>query len=142
MHAQVNRAQGAVGLQQFGAELRRRFREPGPYVNFFARDGVLLSERCDAAVAVDEDGSPCAGGMLVYSADLSRAGLYWLATNRENRHRGIGTAVAAALTSRAVERGCCRVSLQAMAMRAGVYESLGFTPEEPIDRLILATTSR
>jgi GNAT superfamily N-acetyltransferase len=123
-------------------ELRRGFREPGPYVDFFARDGVLLSERCDAVVAVDEPGGPCAGGMVVYSADFSRAGLYWPATNRENRRRGIGTAVAAALTDRAVERGCRSVSLQATPMGVGVYESLGFTPVEPIDRFLLSVQDR
>ncbi len=123
-------------------ELRRGFREPGPYVDFFARDDVLLAACCDAVVAVDDRGRPCAGGMAVYSTDLRRAGLYWIATNRDKRRRGLGTAVTAALVGRAVERGCCSVSLQATAMGVGVYESLGFTPVEPIDRLVLSAQDR
>lgn len=129
------------------AGLFRLFRsglgEPAAYVDFFARDHVVLDDHCETVVAIDVTGHACAGGMVVYSPDYARAGLYWLATARGYRRRGIGSALTTLLTSRAFDRHRCRsVSLQATPAGATVYGPLGYRSAEFYDRFIAARPAR
>lgn len=125
------------------AELFRAFRrglgEPEGYVDFFARDAVVFDDSCEAVVTVNEAGRACGGGMVVYSPDSARAGLYWLATAPGYRRRGIGSAITTLLTNRAFDRHRChRVGLQATPAGAAIYEPLGYRPAAFYDRFILA----
>lgn len=129
------------------AELLRAFRrglgEPEGYIDFFARNTVVFDEHCEAAVAVNEAGRACGGGMVVYSPGYARAGLYWLVTAPGYRRRGIGSATTALLTSRAFDRHRCRnVCLQATPSGAAIYEPLGYRSAEFYDRFILARSAR
>lgn len=128
----------AAGFRVF----RRELGEPDCCIGFYARDAVLLDAHCDCVLAVDDVGGVCGGGLTVYSPDFTRAGLFWIATAVSCRRRGIGTAVTAALASRALRVHHCRsVSLQATPAGAAVYEPMGFEAVEPYDRFIVTVGS-
>ncbi|MDO5723724.1 MAG: GNAT family N-acetyltransferase [Flaviflexus sp.] len=96
------------------------FNLPRPVAQRFVDNPLWLSDR--AAVAVADGGASCA---LLTLAE-GRGGLYYVATREDRRGEGLGSAVAAALTNLAFERGCHEVILQASDLGEPVYRRLGY----------------
>ncbi len=78
-----------------------------------------------AAVAGWQDGAVVAGGVLAAPRG-GRAEIYGVATAAEHRRRGLGSAVAAALTRIARERGIVPYLQAEAAAEQRIYERLGY----------------
>jgi ribosomal protein S18 acetylase RimI-like enzyme len=90
----------------------------------FGSPASLVNQHVDALIASDHSGDIATA--LTYSAD-GTSGVYWVGTIPEARCRGVGTAITALVTNRALGGCSDLVILQAAPMGINLYHSLGFT---------------
>jgi ribosomal protein S18 acetylase RimI-like enzyme len=75
-------------------------------------------------VVADLDGVPAATAMLLRTGDV--AGVYWVATARGQRGRGLGEACTRAVVEAGFAGGARFAALQASPMGAPIYARIGF----------------
>jgi GNAT superfamily N-acetyltransferase len=105
--------------------------ERGMVRSVFATPASLASPGVRAVLAV-EDGTAVAAGVEYRFERASVVG--WITVLESHRRRGIGAAITAVLTNRALRDGAGLVALQASPMGAPVYRALGFR-EVGLDRI-------
>ena len=94
-------------------------------VAHFATEGALADPAVDAFVA-SEGGVAVAAAMAVSTGSV--AGIYWVVTHPDHRHRGLGRAVTTAAARAGGDRGADLVVLQATALGEPLYRRLGLVP--------------
>ncbi len=77
------------------------------------------------------ESKPACTSMLIRTGPV--AGIYWVSTLPEYRHRGFGAAITLRAVLAGKEKGCAYASLQASAMGKPVYARIGF--DNPYDYL-------
>lgn len=90
---------------------------------YFSRPAALLAPHIVGFVAY-RGAQPLSTALSVLSGDS--AGVYWVATVNEGRHRGLAEIVTRLATNAGFEHGASVVTLQASRLGEPIYRRLGF----------------
>jgi ribosomal protein S18 acetylase RimI-like enzyme len=115
------------GARDFVSILKDSYSDLGMSENagfsMFATPERILRPHCDFLI-VYYNGKPASGAMLLWSHSI--AGIYWVGTAKEMRHKGLASACVAAIANEAFARGSSHVILQASKFGEPIYRRLGF----------------
>jgi ribosomal protein S18 acetylase RimI-like enzyme len=119
-------------IADFAAIFAANWEPPDPVVLSFYRAAtpILLEPRCPMILFVGYvDGAPVScSELFVDPSPGGVAGIYSVATKREFRRRGFGSALTWAALDEARRQGISAAVLQSSEDGMGVYTRLGFTP--------------
>jgi ribosomal protein S18 acetylase RimI-like enzyme len=98
---------------------------------YFSRPAALLTPHIVGFVAY-RGAQPLSTALTVLSGDS--AGVYWVATVNQGRHRGLGEIVTRLATNAGFAHGASVVTLQASSLGEPIYRRLGYRDHDRLRR--------